>query len=159
MNKRAIVFAAFGIAGGVALCAASAFAEVGGTVTATPGARGPAYLLEAPAGSAQIDLSLDNDKGGQVPVTLTWCNPRSMRVESLTVPPGRTQGQSSVLGGWVAGPAPCGGVGAAIGWSCGTIAGAAACRFEWKVERHCNCGLPAVQPAELLKTPAHRPTE
>ena len=143
----------------------AAWAEVGGSITAASGASGVAYFGDATDFTAPVpmDVSIDNDKGGQVAVTLTWCDARTKQPKQFTVAPNLSEGRAIMFGGAVvssppAPAAPCNaGLTYPLLWTCanGPSGKTAACKFEFKVERHCACASAARAAAE----PALKPTD
>ena len=161
-QRRALVTTVFLIAW-TALQGQSAEAEVGGTITAAPSASGVAYFGDFGA-PVPMDISIDNNKGGQVAVTLTWCDAHDKRPVSLTVNPGLSEGQAIMFGGAVTLPppgpvAPCnGGLTQQLLWSCAKSTSPkpapGSCKFEFKVERHCLCSKAAGKtPTEPIVKP------
>jgi hypothetical protein len=141
-----------------------ALAEVGGTITAAAGATDTAYFGNFGA-AVPMDISIDNNKGGQVAVTLTWCDAQNKSPMSLTVNPGLSEGRAIMFGGGVTLPAPgptspCnGGLTQALIWSCAKSASpkSASCKFEFKVERHCLCTTAAQTPPPIIQPLEQKP--
>lgn len=127
------------------------WAEVGGRVIAAPGDNGIAYDGSSLLADVAVDISIDNSLGGQVPVTLSWCDPVSRKGGLLTVAPGRSEGKAIFLGLVAPLPPPGGGFPCAaapnhsVFWNCESppTLRPAVCKFNFKVERHCNCGVPS----------------
>jgi hypothetical protein len=113
-----------------------------------------------------MDISIDNNKGGQVAVTLTWCDAQTKQPVNLTVSPNSSQGRAIMFGGPVlfsppAPAAPCNGSSTyPLLWSCAnsTSNKPVPCKFEFKVERHCLCSTPAAQtPPPVIKPLEQKP--